>query len=148
MSISAMTPEELAAKLDGREIGEEITPEESEEARAAGLLVLYGASDDLLEAEGAFRDEVGAFGCDDYLIDAEGFIPWARPEGTDEEVEHYFARKKLATVKVRAEWCPRDVDGDPSWVISTPAPCATFRIMEDGQLFCVGIVLVLPGGAA
>ena len=39
-----MTKEELAAKLNGREYGQEITDAESTEAGKAGLLVIFGAS--------------------------------------------------------------------------------------------------------
>ena len=42
-----MTKEELAATLNGREYNHEITKEEEAEARENGLVVIFGASDDL-----------------------------------------------------------------------------------------------------
>ena len=52
-----MTKEQLAAKLNGREYGREITHEEADEARQSGLLVLFGASDDLVELRGKIDAE-------------------------------------------------------------------------------------------
>lgn len=143
-----MSAEELAALLDGREIGLEITPEEAAVAKAAGLLVLYGASDDLLEAEGAFSDETDAYDGAEVLLDRKGFIPAERDDDwTDAEMEAYFTRRKApGAISVRAAWCPPGYPGDPSWVVSTTAPHASFRIMEDGELFCVGCVIALDAG--
>ena len=47
-----MTKESLAALITGREIGDEVTPAESIEAKNARLVVVYGASDDLTEFSG------------------------------------------------------------------------------------------------
>ena len=44
-----MTKEELAAMLNGREYGKEITKAEEEKAKANGLVVIYGYSDDNVE---------------------------------------------------------------------------------------------------
>src|SRR3990167_5676412 len=55
-----MTKEELAEKLHGREYPFNLTKDEIAEAKTAGLVIIYGASDDLLEFEGAIYDEVGA----------------------------------------------------------------------------------------
>jgi hypothetical protein len=138
-----MTKEELAARLDGREVGEEITSEEAAEARAADLLVIYGASDDLLEAEGAFRDEVEAPGSVE--LDGKGFLPWERDDSwSDAVMEAFFARRRApGLIEVTAEWCPAEAEDGRCWDISTAAPHATFRVMEDGKVFSVGIVLDL-----
>lgn len=50
-----------ADKLEGREYRKEITKEEEEEAKAAGIVVAFGASDDLVELRGAINDEFGAY---------------------------------------------------------------------------------------
>jgi hypothetical protein len=43
---------------------------------------------------------------------------------------------------VQAVWCPRDENGKiwASWKIQTDIPHETFDIMEDGELFCRGVV--------
>lgn len=50
-----MTKESLAAILNGRTYGDEITKEEEAQAKAAELVVIYGASDDLVEFGGAIQ---------------------------------------------------------------------------------------------
>lgn len=58
-----MTKEELAARLDGREYGSEMTEDEEAEAKEAGLLVIFGYSDDSIEFRGAFHVDGGEIGC-------------------------------------------------------------------------------------
>ena len=55
-----MTKEQLAELLNGNEYRDEMTKEQEQAAKQNNLLVLFGASDDLLEMRGAIRDEVGA----------------------------------------------------------------------------------------
>ncbi len=56
-----MNKEELAKRLDGRLIGNEISKEEEAKAQEDGLIVIFGASDDLAEIRGAIYDEVGCY---------------------------------------------------------------------------------------
>ena len=56
-----MTAKELAEVLSGREYGMEIGREEEKEAKAAGLVVVYGYSDDNVELRGAIDSEEGAY---------------------------------------------------------------------------------------
>jgi len=44
----------------------------------------------------------------------------------------------IPITEITAEWCPSDVEC--SWKISTELPHETFNIMEDGDLYCIGIV--------
>ena len=48
-----MTSKELAELLNGREYGEETTPEIIKLAKDNGLVIVYGYSDDNTELEGA-----------------------------------------------------------------------------------------------
>jgi len=57
-----MTTKEWADKLNGREYGKEITRPEAQQAKEDGIVIVYGASDDLMEFEGAISDEIGAYG--------------------------------------------------------------------------------------
>lgn len=56
-----MTAKELAEMLSGRKYGMEITSEEARAAKDAGLVVVYGYSDDNVEFRGAIDEEVGAY---------------------------------------------------------------------------------------
>ena len=109
-----ITKEQLAARLNGRQYGDEIT-REGKLAKENGLAVIFGASDDLCEMRGAIDDE---FGCCD---------------GGEIECEEYPG-------KLRAVWCPKS---GGSWEYETDLPHATFEIYEDDELYCVGIVVDL-----
>ena len=133
-----MTKEQLAVKLHGREYGDEITGQEAEQARSAGLVVLYGASDDLAEFEGAFRDEADCYDGGDIYIDEKGALPERDQIDDDEALEKWFKRKRSARL-IRAVWNT----GQYSWQYSTDIPHACFDVMENGEKYCRGIVFEL-----
>jgi hypothetical protein len=64
-----MTKEELAAILNDREYGAEITEIEAKLAKKDGLVVVFGHSDDCVEFRGAIEDE--AYG-DSILVSKDG----------------------------------------------------------------------------
>lgn len=135
-----MTKEELAALLNRREYGKEITDAEEAQAKAAGLLVIFGASDDLTELRGAISDEAGAYDGAVHQIDSEGFVPsWESVEHDDEESCAAYFKRKGSGIVVEAKW---DWKGY-SWWIETAAPHAAFDIMEDPDTYCRGIVLAV-----
>lgn len=141
-----MTPQELAARLNGRELGSEITKAEEAEAKAAGLVVLFGASDDLVELRGAIDDELGAYEGTTLRITPLGLLPsWETvlEAGTEGDAEDYFRMKASGIAEVKALWCPDGALLGASWAYETAIPHATFDVMEDGELYCRGIVFRL-----
>lgn len=66
-----MNIKEFAKRLDGRQYREEVTPEDREIAKQNGFLIIYGASDDLIEFDGIMIDETCVYGCNSL-----GFITW------------------------------------------------------------------------
>lgn len=56
-----MNLQEFAKMLDGRTYGNEITKEEQKLAKDLGFVVVFGASDDLMEFRGAIADEFGCY---------------------------------------------------------------------------------------
>jgi hypothetical protein len=128
-----MTKEELAALLNGRQYREEMTREEMKAAEKAGLVVIYGASDDLMEIGGIVHDEVGAPG--EALFTPEGLLR----NPCEEERCPYFATRKKKAVPVEAFF---DQDGW-TWTYKTDIPHATFEILEDDDQYCRGIVFAL-----
>jgi hypothetical protein len=132
-----MTKESLAAMINGRSIGKELTPDEIRLAKDAGLVVVFGASDDLMEVEGALCDEAAVYDGDTVMIDSEGVLNRDRiDEYDDEEVANFVARKKTAK-EIEAVF-----DGELGycWTYKTDIPHATFEIVEDGASYCRGIV--------
>lgn len=55
-----MNRDKMAALLNGRSYGEEITENECAIAQAHGLVVVFGYSDDNVELRRAIHDEIGA----------------------------------------------------------------------------------------
>ena len=133
-----MTKEEFASGLNNREYGSELTQYERQRAKESGLVVVYGASDDLVEFDGAIRDEGGCYDGGDVYFDRTGVAQNG---------------EKLAN-KITAVWCGK-VDDEPAgdlsefqtenretitWTYKTDIPHATFMVYEDGEPYCRGIV--------
>lgn len=134
-----MTKEELAVFLDGREYGSEVSPRDAKAIRESGLIVIFGASDDLVELRGAIKDEIGAYNGTTFKIDRKGLLPsfeQAVEQGED-DCEDYFDRKPNAQ-SVEAIWS--DNEGY-CWTFKTDIPHAEFSILEDGEKYCRGIVV-------
>ena len=128
-----MNKETLAEMLNGREMGEEITKEESATAKDYGLVVVFGYSDDLAEFRGAIHGEVDCYEGGDIFISSGKVL-----------AQHYncdckycgFEKLKKTALKIQAIW----VNDGYSWTYETDIPHATFDIMEDGEKYCRGIV--------
>lgn len=136
-----MTKEELAAKLNGREYGEEITDDEEAQAKAVGLVVVFGYSDDNAELRGAIHDEVGMYGGGEILI-VDGEL-WDDDQCADSCAHAELANRaaRVRGIRIEAEW--GEVEGY-SWTYETIVPHATFDVMEGDDKFCRGIVFELP----
>jgi hypothetical protein len=140
-----MTKEELAARLNGRQYQEEIREDEELIAKREGLLVIFGASDDLCELRGAINDEVSAWQGADIHISKGGQLLATIEKDEAEVLKKYGVLKVVedaqkAATKVTAQWCKTK---DFSWTLETSAPHATFDIMEDEDGYCRGVVLDL-----
>lgn len=131
-----MSPQELAALLNGREYRKEITAAEEVQARFHGLVVVYGASDDLVEFGGAIHDELGAYNGTTAYLTSDGLL---QNECENDECPHFEKMKEKAAT-IDALWCAED---GYSWTYKTEIPHATFDIMEDGGPYCRGIVFAL-----
>jgi len=138
----SMKPNELAARLDGRTYGSEITDEEEVMAKGAGLVVVFGYSDDNVELRGAIHDEVGAYEGTTMRFCRKGLVPsFDSLDHDDEEtMAEYFANRALPYIEVKAEW---DNDGY-SWTYATTVPHASFDVYDEGEKFCRGIVFAHP----
>ena len=136
-----MNARELAKALDGREYLQEITDDECRQAKDANLLVVSGASDDLAELYGFTRDEVACYDGGTFYIDRKGLAPtWPEDEERGyEEAKEYFDRVNMPRITVTAVWCRSD--DDPAWTYKVDAPVERFNIMEDGDVYCEGVVI-------
>lgn len=134
-----MTKEQLAEMLNGSQYPFRLSREIKDAAKLADLVVVYGASDDLMEFEGAIYDEHDCYDGGQCLIDREGIIPsWENVQDNEAEAEAYFNRKRHARL-IKAIWD----EGGYSWQYETAIPHACFDILEDWDTYCKGIVFSL-----
>lgn len=92
------TKEQMAERLNGRQYGRDTTKEDIQLARESGLVIIYGASDDIVEFEGAIVDEIGAYNGTDFIIATPGTeIP------VDEDEETYRKAKCYEVMKAWKE---------------------------------------------
>jgi len=142
-----MTIQELAQQIDGNQYRNEFPNGETDIAHEHGYLLVYGCSDDLIEFAGFFNDEDY---CDEghvSLVGESGLILKPIQDEMDEEsFESEFAQyleDKKNAVKITANWSPENEDGNiiASWTYDTEATHATFKIMEDEDVYCIGLVI-------
>lgn len=139
-----MTKEELAAKLNNIQYGVPISRATEAEAKASGLVIVYGASDDLMEFSGAFSEEVGAWNGATVNVDRQGVMAvWNEIDDDDRRdidfMREYFKREGGGK-SIEAIWAGED---GYSWAYRTDIPHATFEVLEDDDAYCLGIVFSL-----
>lgn len=135
---------ELAERLNGSEYGHFHLPDtELNFAENYNLIVLYGSSDDCIEMEGIFTDEINYYSKEHrFTIDADGVVPeWDEDYEEQEAIDHIDRlRSPLGRVDVKV-------------VSSYTAPylafhigqgvgeAAFFELHHDGELHSHGAVL-------
>ena len=126
-----MDKKELAQIINEREYGYEIFRDVRRAAIDAGLVIVSGASDDLMEFDGAIYDEGGCFDGGKVLFDRNG----VSQDGS--ERANY----------IEAFWCDKAALDKNSkvitWTYKTDIPHETFMIYENGEPYCRGIVFDL-----
>lgn len=121
---------EFAARLGSPPMGQELSEDEEREAKAKGLVVVFGYSDDCVEFRGAIHDEdcIGTIKLTEkgkiLTIDEEEALESLKESGLDLDVG-------IRTIEARF---------DNFHNYTTDIPHATFDVREDGELFCKGIV--------
>lgn len=141
-----MNTTEIANKLDGTEYPPRIPKDIEAAAKKAGIVIAYGCSDDLVELHGAIREELDAYDGVAFHVTHQGLFPDIdhlienyRNDARVNKLREYFAMEGYE-VEVEALWC---AEPDISWTFKTTIPHETFNIMEDGAVFCRGIVFRL-----
>lgn len=130
-----MTPSEAAAKLDGNQYRKEGSKELFAAMKAGGLVAVYGASDDLMEFEGAISDEVGCYNGGTAYLTSAGLL---QNDCENDDCPHFKKLKERAAT-IEANWD----DGGFSWRYETKIPHVKFIIKEDDENYCEGIVFAL-----
>ena len=139
-----MKKEELAKLLNGREYRSEMTREEEKQAKENDLLICFGASNYHLGLRGIIYDKIDAWGGGTASIVLKKDNKIDLMNGCDSEsIQDLFEENDLAfnlpIVKIEAVWWPDD--NEPSWVIKSKIPHASFDIMGNKRVYCRGIVI-------
>lgn len=149
-----MTAKELAALIDGREIGHELTYDEERQAAESGLAALYVPDLDYAMISGAINgklDDLSAF--DRVYVTRDGiFASWRCNEDT-RPVCPLFQWAMKRAIRVDTEF---NRIGDPYCEFTADIPHVKFHTylidaydFRQKEVFCVGIafnVADLPGG--
>ena len=126
----------FAAMFDGRAYRNEVSATEAAAMKERGLVAVFGASDDLMEFRGAINDEVGCYGEGEALITQGGLIH----NRCGNEDCPYFADERSRAHVIKVSWW----EGEHLFCrCETSIPHEQFEIMEDGEVYCVGIVFSL-----
>lgn len=133
-----MNAKDLAEILNGSEITDNI----EQQAKDAGLVVVFGYSDDNMEFRGALDDEFGCYGGGQISFTKEGLTI---EEDDMDVLEKYNAVPPLNVINAIWDELYDTGEGDEPccWQYITDIPHETFRVMEGTEgkdLFCVGIV--------
>ena len=134
--------EKFAHLLTGRQIGEEITEQEETWAKENGIVIVFGASDDLMEFRGAIHDEASVYDGGSAYLSKNGSMLDNYDYQNIQDLEGKLGLNILSTIKeIEAVWLPEN-NGKiyASWKIMSAIPYETFDIYEDEELYCIGIV--------
>jgi hypothetical protein len=127
--------DKIAEMLDELQYPTEPSREIIELAKANNIVIVFGSSDDLMEFRGAIDDEAGAWNGATALVNKDGLF--------DEHDCHckYTLQAKEQCSKIHAIW--DDKDRNCSWSYKTDIPHTEFKLMEDDEVYCYGIVFSL-----
>ena len=128
---------ELAGMLDGVTYRHEVSEYVHKMANENGLVIIVGASDDLMELYGAIDDEVSVYGGGTIYLNADGLVQCPDCEAETYNCP-YFVREIANAQKITAVW--NATNSAAAWTYVTDIPHGTFRVFDDGDLYCIGIV--------
>ena len=131
-----MTAKELAVKLNDSQYDhiESLVSFISKLAKNNGLVIVYGASDNLMEFRGAIYDEFPCYEGGTAYLNKDGLIS---NEYDDPDCPYYEKLKSKATFKIEAKWSDNK---EYIWIYKTSLPHETFDIWEGDEKYCRGIV--------
>ncbi len=129
-----MNKVDLAKVLNGREYPLKMDDALLDIVKENNLVIVFGASDDLMEFRGAIYDETDVYNGGFALLTKKGLI---RNECDSGDCCPNYIDTYRNAKKIKALWCE---DDDFSWTYETDIPHSTFIVMEDGDKYCKGLV--------
>lgn len=136
-----MIKEELSEILNNREIRNEITDDEIDIAKENNLVVVFPYSDDGIIFIGSIRDHFSAWRGGIYTFSKTGLFHFINEYSDFEDIELKILKKHRIENpyinNIKAVWNDK---GNPCWYYETTIPHSKFNIMEEGELFAIGII--------
>ncbi len=126
-----MTLKELAEKLDGTMEYPSMSKDIVKAAAESGIVIVHGCSDDLIEFEGAIRDEAGCFDGGKVYFNKSGFLEEGSTAG------------RLIKVFWDGQCEDEKRPFEATWEYETDIPHETFRMLDEEEFYCKGIVFYL-----
>ena len=130
-----MNKKDLAKELHGSKYPFRISSELRKKMADIGLVLIYGASDDLMEFDGFIYDEVGVYDGGTIYVCPEGVIHNKDCIEEDQELEDWIKNNKNSK-PIEAIWDENNI----SWQYKTEIPHVTFDIVEDEGVYCRAII--------
>lgn len=140
-----MKAKELAALIDGREAGYELTAGEERQAEECGLLALYTPTPNTAVLSGAVKDTMRDISLPLY-ISRDGFLPQADCEACNGTECPFYNAALSSAVEITGMF---KAVGQPCWQFTTAVPHEKFRTRCGPEAYCEGVVFRLedlPGG--
>lgn len=131
-----MSAEDIAKSLDGREYPLNLSRLDIHRAKSAGLVILRGASDDLAELDGAISDETDVYETNILKIDKKGFVPDREQIDDDDDAIIEWADRVRNCMEINVKVFEDDI----TFQYETDIPHTTFKVVEDDDVYCIGIV--------
>lgn len=119
-----------AMKLNGRKYGNEVSHFEIKELEENGLVAVYGRSDDLSEFVGAINDEFDCYKGGTIYLTHNGIFKNKCEDDCPYAIKERNKCKAIAIIWGKIA----------SWEYETSIPHEVFEIVEDGKLYCRGII--------
>lgn len=129
----------VAKQLQGCQYPLRLGKETKSQLRDAGIVIVHGASDDIMSFKGAIDDEVSCYEGGTAMVDAEGLLDENTEDMSEDELRHHLDRKARAKA-IHALWSDH---AGPAWTYNTEIRCETFEMLDDGEAYCIGLVFSL-----
>ena len=137
---------QLRAELHGCQYGREVIAEQEDFAKANGLVVVFGYSDDGVQLRGAISDDVGAYDGTTLRITPLGLLPdwetFIETGPSEAEFQEYFAKKAAGVATIQAIFSPADKP-DYTWAFESAIPHLMFLVREGEEPFGEGLIFAL-----
>ena len=137
--------DDLVELIGDLEYGDDIPADADKLAETIGAAIIYGYSDDGVMVDGVVSDQGSAYDSNTLWLDRKGFLPINEDLTLDDEPATVDECREIvkrfdSAVKLKAIWG----DTGLAWRYETEVEHRTFEIKEDGEVWCRGIVFLLP----